>query len=319
MGYPATGQLQEQERVFLVSSYHRAQSGGAATQQLISQFNGTQGLLAAYRDEAAGNTTLAATETKPAIEPIIETVEEPSGVLPNLTAFDTPTETSLASFCNQVGLVTGSNGGFSTLVSMSDAQFTLGEQFCLARTYAISAGEELTANLQGISAAQVETQCQAFGPATAQYVASLPVKPHTEVMADVSQFILTTGMSPMQLAGTSKICLSVGYRTDNMEVAVGSALLLTVLGEQPYAELLGHHLLNGFGVAPQPEHALAWFETSIEALMAGSDAVFVPGQIERTDLLRAALSQHFGDAFDTVVPASLPSFGTGTQGGKTQN
>src|SRR6056297_437181 len=55
MGYPVTGGLQDYERQFLISSYYRAQSGGAATAQLVAQSGqGTRGLLHAYRDEAMG-------------------------------------------------------------------------------------------------------------------------------------------------------------------------------------------------------------------------------------------------------------------------
>src|SRR6056297_2612160 len=63
MGYPATGYLAEYERQFLISSYYRAQSGGAATAQMIAQRGmGTRGLLHAYRDQAAGVPTYAATQ-----------------------------------------------------------------------------------------------------------------------------------------------------------------------------------------------------------------------------------------------------------------
>ena len=84
-------------------------------------------------------------------------------------------------------------------------------------------------------------------------------------MSDVSAFALSSGMAPAQLSGTAKICLSVGYRTDDMDVALASALLLTALGEAVYGELIGHHLALGFGAA-----ALIWRWTGIRP---GFDAV----------------------------------------------
>ncbi len=68
------------------------------------------------------------------------------------------------------------------------------------------------------------------------HVAALSLKPSAEVHKDVGAFVLQTGMSPAQLSTTAKICLSVGYRTDDMNVAIGSGLLLTVLGEQAVNE-----------------------------------------------------------------------------------
>src|SRR6056297_2409806 len=63
MSYPVTGYLADYERQFLISSYYRAQSGGAATAQMIAQRGmGTRGLLHAYRDQAAGVPTYAATQ-----------------------------------------------------------------------------------------------------------------------------------------------------------------------------------------------------------------------------------------------------------------
>jgi len=220
-------------------------------------------------------------------------------------------EVSLASHCNKVSLVTSSNGGFTTLASMSDPEFTLGEQFCLARTYAIATGEDLTAKVQGFTAAQIESQCAAFGPAMQEYVAALSLKSSDDVLRDVSSFVLKTGMSPAQLAGTAKICLSVGYRTDQMDVAIGSALLLIALGERVYGELPGHHLSLGFGATQRADLAQAWYGTAIEALSTGATPVFAPGQPERPALLqRAALGlTGNGDQANAAAPTGLiPAF-----------
>jgi len=312
MGYPASGYLNDWERQYLVTSYQRAQMGGAATTQLISQTGqGTRGLLHAYRDEATGTTTYGGTQQTTTAtfsdQGIQETAPEQTetmAVLPNLMG-DQGNGPSLASHCNQISLVTSSNGGFVTEASMTDPQFALSEQFCLARTYAIAEGEQLASGLQGISNADLETQCQGFGPAMQEYVASLSLNPQEQVMRDVRGFILKSGMSPAQLSGTAKICLSVGYRTDNMDVALGSALLLTALGEKVYAELMGHHLNEGFGTARRTDLALAWYQTGFDAIDNGAEPVFVPGNPGRTSLIRKAAYQ---------VDGSQGSLNAGQQG-----
>jgi len=322
MGYPATGHLTEYERQFLVSSYYRAQSNPTLTAQLVAQRGmGPRGVLHAYRDEAAGMTAGTTGSGSVMVSKPAETgqsMDTGSGAtmaaLPNLMG-DGSDGPSLASHCNQVSLVTSSNGGFVTAASMGDPRFALNEQFCLARTYAISSGEAAAANLSGVSNAQLEEQCGAIGPAMSDHVAALSLEPRDAVLDDVRGFVLESGQSPAQLSGTAKICLSVGYRTDNMDVALGSALLLTGLGEDAYSELIGHHLNEGFGTTRRPDLATAWYEAGISAVERGGEPVFAPGSPERTDLIRKAVftgqSSGAQQGTETVKPAAtLPSFGT---------
>ncbi|MCV2882540.1 peptidoglycan-binding protein [Actibacterium sp. XHP0104] len=323
MGYPPSGYLTDYERSFLVSSYHRAITGGAATTQLVAQNQmGTRGLLKAYQQEAAGiPPTMATTPMAPqtplpqqqgtmAFAPVEEAAPQ-TPALPNFVAQSG--RPSLASHCNKVSLLTNSNGGFTTQAAMTDANFALNEQFCLARTYAIARGEELAQQVQGFSSDQIAQQCAGFGPAMKEHVAALSLKPQAEVLQGVGGFILNSGMSLEQLAGTARICLSVGYRTDDMDVALGSALLLTALGEQPYGELMGHHLAQGFGATRRPDLALTWYQSASDAIDNGATPVFAPGQPERNSLIMNAAYQINGRAAGPAQsaapqPASLPSF-----------
>lgn len=326
MGYPASGYLADYERQFLISSYYRAQSSGAATAQLIAQRGqGTRGLLHAYRDEAVGVPTYAAAPAPAAPSPVMASIPEAAQVqsapaapaavgfsaLPNLLASGNEGP-SLASHCNQVSLITNSNGGFVTEASLGDGRVALNEQFCLARTYAIAEGETMAAALKGVTQAQLEEQCRAFEPAMRAHVAALSLNPRDAVVQDVRGFVLQSGQSPAQLSGTAKICLSVGYRIDNMNVALGAALLLTALGEEPYGELMGHHLNEGFGTTRRPDLALAWYQGALAAIERGVEPVFAPGNTGRTGLLRKAAFQTQGaqaTGGESVQPvASLPTF-----------
>lgn len=348
LGYAPTGQLSAFERNLLISSYNRAQAGGFATQQLVAGTpDGTRGLLRLYRDEMAGNalpqngtpvptvmavappTTVVvnpapvvnAAPTVPVPEltaaPVAVAAAQPAPASPNLPNFmGGGAAQSLASHCNKISLLTNSNGGFTTSETLVDANFALNEQFCLARTYAIAEGEELAQAVQGFTPDQIAAQCKSFGPAMKEHVAALSLKPTAEVMQGVSSFILQTGMSPAQMAGSAKICLSVGYRTDDMDVAVGSALILTVLGEKVYGELLGHHLAQGFGTSSRRDLALAWYDMGLTAVENGATPAFMPGMSDRTKLLRKAsmsfsgqTQQQLPSAEMTPQPAALPAFG----------
>ncbi|MBD3663765.1 peptidoglycan-binding domain-containing protein [Sulfitobacter aestuariivivens] len=338
MGYPVTGQLSAFEQNLLISSYNRAQAGGYAVQQQVAANpDGTRGLLKTYRAEMAGTapaTTLVVTPqpvpqptqptvvaTAPAAQPLagatalaaaVAPQATSSGALPNFMGAGT--QASLASHCNTVSLITNTNGGFVTLASMTDPNVALNEQFCLARTYAIAKSEELVSKIQGFTPDQIAQQCGGFGPALKDKVASLSAKPRDAVAADASAFVLSTGMAPAQLKGTAQICLGVGYRTDNMDVAVGSALLLYALGDRVYGELMGHHLSQGFGPAKSPDMATSWYEAGLAAADSGAAAVFVPGQPERTELIRKASQRMNGSAamITPVVPASTAGSGVPT-------
>ena len=339
LGYPITGQLSAFEQNLLVSSYNRAQAGGYAVQQQVAATpDGTRGLLKTYRNEMAGispngnasSSTTIVVAPQPAPQTATTLVAVAPAATPSLggasalaaavapepvlglpSFLGAGSQASLASHCNTVSLITNTNGGFTTLASMSDPNVALNEQFCLARTYAIARSEELVSKIQGFTPDQIAQQCAGFGPAMKDKVASLSLKSRDAVVADVSSFVLTTGMSPAQLQGTAKICLGVGYRTDNMDVAVGSALLLYTMGEGVYGELMGHHLSQGFGPAKRVDIAASWYEAGLAASDSGAAAVFVPGQPERTELIRQASLRAKGVPAAVTLPLVQPASSTG--------
>jgi hypothetical protein len=143
-------------------------------------------------------------------------------------------------------------------------------------------------------------------------LASLSLDPAPAVLEGVKRFALGTGMPPAQLSSTARICLSVGYRTDAMDVATASALLLAGLGETAYAEVLGHHLSQGFGATQRTDLAFDWYDIALQGAERPGAAVFAPGQPERMALVRKAAYAMVGRADDaeaTPLPAALPSFG----------
>jgi peptidoglycan hydrolase-like protein with peptidoglycan-binding domain len=322
LGYPPTGQLTEYERTLLVTAYQRAMLGGPLVARTVATHPlGMQGFLLVQRDEMAGIAP-ALPEATPGVMATAEQVQPApdagAPVLPSLVAEpaadpnalpsfmnESAAQVSLASHCNKVSLMTNTNGGYTTAAAMADPMFALSEQFCLARTYAMASGEELAAKAAGFTPAQIAEQCQAFGPVLKDQVAALSLQPRDQVLEGVQAFVLKSGMSPAQLSGTAKVCLGVGYTTDNMDVAIGSALLLTALGEGAYGELLGHHLSQGYGATVRPDLALEWYDTGLAAIGAGA-AVFAPGIADRPEVIRKAAFTIGGRALE-MEPA-LPQF-----------
>lgn len=315
LGYAPTGQLTEHERTILVTSYHRAVAGGPVVASTVSGSPyGMKAVLIAQRDEMAGiapmggmaanglpapgSVAAAATAALPtlapvepvALAPVVEPeVEDIAAAEPGLPSFmgEAGAKGSLASECNRIGLTTTANGGMVTADTMQDASFALGEQFCLARSFAISKSDELTAQIAGFTPEQIAGQCAAFGPALKDHVAALSLKPAAAVLQGVEGFILSSGMSPAQLSGTAKVCLGVGYARDDLSVAIGSALLLSAMGERGYSEFLGHHLSQGFGATERPDLAMDWYQMSLDAMEQGQ-MVVAPGLAGRDAVIRKA-------------------------------
>jgi peptidoglycan hydrolase-like protein with peptidoglycan-binding domain len=315
LGYPPTGQLTDYERSHLVTSYHRAVAGGPATAQAAAANPmGMRGLLVTWRDEALGIVPAApatATATSTTAATTAAPAAAPATGLPTFLG-TAGAQVSLASFCNRVGLMTTTNGGYTTVADMTDPMEALGEQLCLTRSYAIAQGEEMAARVPGTTPEQIAQQCAGFGPAMKAELASLSLDPAPAVLEGVKRFALGTGMPPAQLSSTARICLSVGYRTDAMDVATASALLLAGLGETAYAEVLGHHLSQGFGATQRTDLAFDWYDIALQGAERPGAAVFAPGQPERMALVRKAAYAMVGRADDaeaTPLPAALPSFG----------
>ncbi len=345
LGYPATGQLTDYERTLLTTAYYRGMAGGPQVAQTVSTHPmGMKGLLLVQRDEMAGVTpVIVSPEGTMAAAPILpkedgalvrgSVAAATAAALPKLMPETAPVEdvaavpeegalpsfmtsgvvqVSLASHCNEVGLVTNTNGGYTTAAAMTDPNFALSEQFCLARAYAMSQGEEIAASVAGFTPAQISEQCVAFGQVLAAHVTALSTQTSDQVQAGVAAFINQSGMAPAQLTGTAKVCLGVGYTTDAMDVAIGSALVLTTLGEQGYSELLGHHLSQGFGAAVRPDLAMGWYDGALNAIGQGQE-VFAPGMADRAAIIQKASYTLNGRAAellaDEVQEVSLPDLG----------
>ncbi len=317
MGYPVTGHLTEFQKTVLLNSYHQAIAGGYNTNQIIAASpDGHRGLLKHTQSQmAGGGGTVVAIVPQQQVTTFASTTETASSdggfTLP--TFGDAPGASSMANHCNKISLITNTNGGYTNVSTMQDPVFTLNEQFCLARIYAISESEEMIGQVQGISAAQMQQQCETLGPAFKEQVAALSLSNRNQVISSTSDMILSTGMAPAQLSHTAKICLGIGYRTDNADVALASTLILVTLGEQVYGELLGHHLINGFGTSQRNDLALPWYTSATEAIAAGQPAVFVPGQTGRPALIQAAALQLGAPAATQSQSATfvLPTFGSG--------
>ena len=212
----------------------------------------------------------------------------PALAMPNFAAAMTPPKLTLASYCNAVSAKAGANGAPQTVAAMSDPAQALGEQFCAVSAAAKADGAALAAQIPGFTPEQIAAQCKGFAAALKDQVGKIAATPRDDMVAGVQGWLKTAGMPEAQLAATSKVCLGVGYQTDDAEMALASALVLTGTGNMVYAEMIGHHLVSGVGIEARPDLALDWYDVGVNALSVGQKPVFLPEQGDRGALIKKA-------------------------------
>ena len=116
-----------------------------------------------------------------------------------------------------------------------------------------------------------------------------------------------SGMPTDQAIAAGRICLSVGYETDDAAMALSAALALSSQGQTSYGELVGHHLREGFGVTANAAAAQNWLLSTVDAIAAGAPAAFLATEASgRGAIIRAAYG-----AGSTVPPAVVNDAATG--------
>lgn len=308
MGYNSDGYLDDYERDFLINSHQRAlASAHIAPYNAILASQGQRGLLRTYRNEQLGIATAAApaagsqmaatpaptavpvpalapaTESHTASDPVVASTET------GLPVFNfAQSARSVSDHCNEINVLTASNGGITLASAVSDAEFVLGEQFCLARAHAIVESKQIVATIPDMTDAQIKTQCDGLTQSMSSHVWGLENKSPDAVITETSGFLRDSGQPVDQLVSTGKVCLGVGYRNDDAQMALASAVLLSSVGQLGYAEAVSHHLRGGFGtVKASDRQATSWMTQALKALDNGG--VMAMGQSsDRIAVLAAA-------------------------------
>lgn len=202
-----------------------------------------------------------------------------------------PVDPSLAARCSMISLLTAANGGYSTDPAREDPDFILLEQFCLARLFAITASGHLARSQWGAIENRIVETCNAFGAAMKGVLAELHRADKRAIVGKALTLAKTSVSARADLIGTGRVCLGLGYKSDNDQTALAAAVLLYALGEKPYGEYVGHHLLQGVGVAPNPALAASWLAGEGQSPDILQTATFANSAAERASLISAALTR----------------------------
>ncbi len=218
-----------------------------------------------------------------------------------------PTGTSAVKLCNDTSILTASNTETPEALAKSNPELALNQQFCQARIQSIAEANRLEEGVPNMTAPQIEQQCEQLTKAVSPYIQGISTETADSVIAVTSTFLQQSGQPMNQLISGGEICLGVGYRTDNGEMAMASAALLTAAGEQGYGELVSHQLREGIGATKATgAEASEWMQLALNAAESGNA---IPGQTpERIAVLKAA-SGPGGSASTSSIPVFQTSTG----------
>ena len=298
MGYPATGYLEEYQRVSLVSSHQRLQAGGGSAYPQVVANEGTQGLLKAFADpnyasNRYGGGTAPATTTTAAVAPLAP-----------LTLNNTQAGASMVGHCRAVNTQTEANGVILAS-NVTNPDQALGEQFCDARADAIRQSDLLRASVDQ-SDAQLRAGCSQIADAMAPAISEIATQGAASVAVTAQQTANALFSGDMATAaGYGKICLGLGYREDDAAMALGAATVMLATGRAPYAEFVGHHVRWGFGTDAPRGSSLGWYDTAVTAMDNGAEPAVLPAKKRaRNAVIRASIST-------VAPPAPVQALGGG--------
>ncbi|MEO1702328.1 MAG: peptidoglycan-binding domain-containing protein [Pseudomonadota bacterium] len=294
MGYPVSGMLNDGEAEFLLKSYQMARANEDETGKIASRHpDGIKGVLIVFRGETteaemalgsngvSSEQTAAVEASDPDVTSKIKRVQ--------VAESDAEPET-LAAFCalqKNPNTAAGLKKSRQSEVRLSMAS---GPIFCDAKEAAIAQSESLIANIAGFTTQEVEKQCYSFEPALVSLVEKLPSEAPSDVLQATSDFIERTELAEDGLKGIAQVCLGVGYKSDRVNLAVGSALILAAMEYLAYAEFPEHHLALGFGIEKDTKLAKQWFDLVMQ-YEPDYDSDYDAQAAERLKKLQEAMSK----------------------------
>ncbi len=306
MDFPITGELTSFQKEFLLNSHQRAELGGAETSRIIlTDPNGSRALLISFmQQQQGGNTGLGLGNG---------TVQASGGAANDFSNSGSSSQT------NPAGLpvfVTSQESSMNELCISGIQPNSVEAQFCNLRAYAIDEGDALAASVQGTTRADIQAQCMAFAPTLNPYVSTVSLADAGAAKTELQTWVSTSGASAASLEGIAKVCLGVGYSTDNSDVALASIMTLVGLGQSGYEELLAYHLALGFGFdgKENTNRGAQWLDNASLAFASGQESLTGESGAMRATVA-VTLANHMR-GLPTTAPVNggvVPAFGSVTE------
>ncbi len=303
MNFPITGELTQYQKDFLLNSHQRAELGGAETSRIIlTDPNGSRALLISFMDQQGGNTGLGQGNSLQANNPSND--------------FGSGGSTAQTSPAGLPVFVTSQEASMNELCISGIQPNSVEAQFCNLRAYAIDEGDRLAASVQGTTRADIQAQCEAFAPTLDPYVSTVSLADAGAAKSELQSWVSGSGSSVASLEGIAKVCLGVGYTTDNSAVALASIMTLVGTGQAGYEELLAYHLALGFGFEGKEniDRGAQWLDNASLAFASGQESITGESGARRATVAVSLANSMRG--LPPVAPTApggvVPAFGTDT-------
>lgn len=217
---------------------------------------------------------------------------------------------SIASRCELVDLTTEAKGVIVPS-NMTDPNQALSEKFCDARDFSIRTSQYVMSQVS-VSEGEMSGTCSQIQNAMKAEMPRLSSESVADVLLAVGKVNSALGLDdPATAEVYGQICLGMGYRQDNAEMALAGALILTSAGKAPYSELVGHHVREGFGVSANSAASKPWYESAVSALENGQQPAFEPSTTtERVMIIRKAIELGGLRAGLSPLPQLVPTSNT---------
>lgn len=215
---------------------------------------------------------------------------------------------SIADRCELVDLKTQTNQGVILASNMTDPDQALSEKFCEARSFAIGESQGILTQARA-SEDEIAATCVQISDAMAPAFGTLGNATPQQAIDQIAGISQSIGLGDPSTAGTyGKLCLGLGYRKDDATMAMTGAMVMVGTGQMPYAEAVGHHLREGFGVTASPRTSLGWYEVAVSALEQNAAPAFEPSKTaERVSVIRAAIEHGSMRADVSTIPGIIPA------------
>ncbi len=290
LDFPVTGQLTQFEKDFLLNAHQRAELGGAETSRIIlTDPNGSRGLLVSFMQQQGGGTGLGLGNSNNPANDFSTASSSPNTSPTGLPVFVTSQEASMNELC-----ISGIQPN------------SIEAQFCNLRAYAIDEGDRLAASVQGTTRADIQAQCEAFAPTLDPYVSTVSLADAGAAKSELQSWVSGSGTSVASLEGIAKVCLGVGYTTDNSDVALASIMTLVGTGQAGYEELLAYHLALGFGFEGKQniDRGAQWLDNASLAFASGQESI-----TGESGAVRATVAVSLANSMRGLPPVTAPSDG----------
>lgn len=214
---------------------------------------------------------------------------------------------SMQDHCDITKLSTQTNGGQILATSMTNPDQALSEHFCDARTYLMSNVANILSSARATEEQLVQS-CKSIATEMKPVMSSISSKGPEVANAEANGIVGSLGLSdPAAAAQYGEVCIGLGYRGNDSDMAFAGALMLTSAGRAPFAEMVGHHVRNGFGTAVNRKAANAWYQMGLDALASNQPPAVLPSQtIQRSAIIRAAVDAESNQAQVNTQPSVVP-------------